>query len=129
MSRARVLVVEDEGDLRQPLAELLAGAGYEVDTAANGLDALRSARSAPPDVIVLDLMMPVMNGWEFLRARGADPRLAAIPVVVTSAALGAAPDASHFMGKPFDVDVLLRLLGRLVGAGARPAAVIGEATE
>ncbi len=120
----RVLVVEDERDVRQPLAELLAGVGFDVETATNGLEALRSARALPPDVIVLDLMMPVMNGWEFLTVKRSDPRLADIPVVVMSASGHAAGmGAASHVEKPFDVEVLLHTLARLAGAppaSARP---------
>jgi CheY-like chemotaxis protein len=125
----RVLVVEDEPDVREPVAQLLAVAGFEVAAAANGLEALRLARSSPPDVIVLDLMMPVMNGWEFRRAQRADPALAAIPVVVVSASTPT-PDLgpiSH-VAKPYELPALLRALDLVAGA-REPAPLSGSADE
>jgi CheY-like chemotaxis protein len=82
---ARVLIIEDDPDLRETLAELLRLNGYSVQTAANGQDALQSLRGNDlPRLILLDLMMPVMNGWEFRDALAKDPRLAQVPVVVLS---------------------------------------------
>src|SRR5512142_2938239 len=97
----RVLIVEDDVDIRETLGELLATAGYETAGAANGLDGLAAARRAPPDLIVLDLMMPVMDGWEFRSAQRRDPALASIPVIVISAsAPAAAIDADTYLEKP-----------------------------
>jgi CheY-like chemotaxis protein len=109
MRRVRqVLVVEDDDDIRELLAALLMDAGYEVQTASNGLEALRAALASPPDVIVLDLMMPVMNGWEFLRAQGSDPRLARIPVVAVSASFPSDEvDVSARVAKPYELRTLL----------------------
>lgn len=78
----RVLVVE--GD-RERFATLLANAGYDVQAVATGLGALRTARASPPDVIVLDLIEPVMNAWDFRCVQRADPELARVPVVALSA--------------------------------------------
>jgi CheY-like chemotaxis protein len=77
----RVLVVENDHEIREPFTTFLVDAGYEVQTASTGLDALRMARARPPDVIVLDLRMPVMNAGGFRRAQRSDPRLGRIPVV------------------------------------------------
>jgi CheY-like chemotaxis protein len=96
---ARVLIIEDDADLRETLAELLRLNGYSVQTAANGQDALQRLRSSdPPRLILLDLMMPVMNGWEFRNALANDPSLSQVPVVV----LSGAADASHAGGLPGD---------------------------
>ncbi|HEU4577928.1 MAG TPA: response regulator [Polyangiaceae bacterium] len=86
-SSSGVLVVDDDVDVREALAEILAGRGYRVSSAPNGAEALQLLRSAsnPPRVILLDLMMPVMDGYEFLDARRSDPALAAVPVVVITA--------------------------------------------
>ena len=77
----RILVVDDDPDTRNLLQLVLELEGYAVDTAANGLDALQRARQVRPDVIVLDLMMPLMDGCGFRVAQLKDPRLAAVPVV------------------------------------------------
>ena len=85
--KRRVLVVDDDPDLRDTLAEVLANAGYHVETAATGaiaLDLLERA-VALPYLILLDMMMPVMDGWAFSEAKRKVPALARIPVIVFSA--------------------------------------------
>src|SRR5689334_22102592 len=91
-----VLVVEDEADLRQLLAGVLEGDGFRAVTARNGYEALHLLRDGAvhPCLILLDLMMPGMNGWSFLRQRRADPALADVPVVIVSA-YGQNVDASQ----------------------------------
>jgi DNA-binding response OmpR family regulator len=103
-----VLVVDDETDIREAVAELLADEGYQVLDAADGEEALRKARAFHPDVVLLDLMMPGMNGWEFCAQRKGDPDLASIPVIVLSA-LGRVQgiDAAGYLQKPFELDDLL----------------------
>jgi CheY-like chemotaxis protein len=105
----RVLVVDDDPDLRQMVRTLLELEGLEVVTAADGREALQKARAQPPRVIVLDLMMPVMNGWSFRAEQLQDAALAGIPVLVTTAATEAIarPDvlrATRFFRKPLDFD-------------------------
>jgi CheY-like chemotaxis protein len=117
---ARILVVEDDIAIRQTLAELLADEGFEVACASNGAEALdHLSCSAAPSLILLDLAMPVMDGWKFRSAQREDPRLARIPTVVVSASHSAdrrcveelAPDA--FLAKPFDLDSLMSTIHRL----------------
>src|SRR5262249_28727536 len=79
---APILFVDDDDDIREAIAEGLTDNGFDVLTAANGLDAMRVLRNTHPSVILLDLMMPVMDGYEFLEERRVDPALAAIPVAV-----------------------------------------------
>src|SRR5712671_4951756 len=82
-----VMVVDDEKDPRESVCEWLAAKGYSVIAASDGAEALRQLRSDThrPDVILLDLMMPVMNGWQFREQQGRDPQLADIPVIVVTA--------------------------------------------
>jgi CheY-like chemotaxis protein len=82
-----VLVIEDDDDLREALSELLWEEGYTVSQAANGQEALLALRSGGtrPRLILVDLMMPVMDGWEFCAEQMKDPELSAIPVGVISA--------------------------------------------
>jgi CheY-like chemotaxis protein len=110
---AGVLVVDDEIDIREAVAEVLADEGYEVYAAGDGAEALRKARTVHPSLVLLDLMMPGMNGWEFRAAQASDPELKQIPVVVLSA-LGkvAGLDANGFIQKPFDLEELLSAVKR-----------------
>ena len=80
-----ILVVDDDDDIREMIAETLVLDGYRVSTAPNGSVALEQAHVNRPDLIVLDLMMPVMNGWQFLEAQREDPELVTVPVVVVTA--------------------------------------------
>lgn len=117
---ARILVVEDDSDLRRSLAEVLEDEGCEVTCARDGQDALRQlAESAAPHAILLDLTMPGMDGWTFRSRQRSDPRLAAIPTVVISAAHAsdagavAALAPAAFLSKPFDVGSLIDALKRV----------------
>ena len=108
-----ILVVDDDTELRESLALLLALKGYEVITASDGREALQTLHGGPrPCLIVLDLTMPEMDGFQFRRAQLADPALAKIPVVLCSAH-PTAPQVAQQLGviacfeKPFDVQLLL----------------------
>jgi CheY-like chemotaxis protein len=103
-----VLVVDDENDIREAMSELLAEEGYVVFGAGDGAEALKQLRDHHPAVVLLDLMMPGMNGWEFRAAQKGDPDLSTIPVIVLSA-LGrvAGLDAAGYIEKPFEVQQLL----------------------
>jgi CheY-like chemotaxis protein len=108
-----VLIVEDDEDLREMMAHLLTLEGFEAATAANGREALDYLQTSRPEVILLDLMMPVMDGWEFRRQQQADPNLAPVPVIVLSAldqARASNVDAAAFLKKPLDFDHLLDLV-------------------
>jgi CheY-like chemotaxis protein len=108
-----VLLVEDDLDLRETTALLLEDEGYQVCAVQNGREALNQLLDGPlPGVILLDMLMPVMNGWEFRAQQQRDPRLAAIPVVVVTASRdhlpsSLFPDGSAVLRKPFDLDDLL----------------------
>jgi CheY-like chemotaxis protein len=97
-----IMVVEDDLDLRDTLADLLSLEGYAVVTAVDGRTALDWLRNGGPEphVIILDLMMPGMSGWEFRRQQLADPALAHIPVIVTTA-------SSNIHTHPIDVPIVL----------------------
>ena len=115
--KGEVLVVEDDFAIRETLRELLEDEGYDVSWASNGQEALHVLSRRAPRVILLDLMMPVMDGWEFRHAQRQDPALASIPVVVISAdhALEhkvAAMAVDGWLAKPFELDALLTTLRR-----------------
>jgi CheY-like chemotaxis protein len=113
-SHCPVLIVEDDDDLREMMAHMLTIEGFEAATVANGREALDYLQNAElPRVILLDLMMPVMDGWEFRRQQKADPDIAPVPVIVLSAldqGRASTVDASAFLKKPLDFDRLLELV-------------------
>jgi CheY-like chemotaxis protein len=108
----RVMVVDDDEDWRDAVVAFLAEYGFDPTGFANGRDALVALRrrAERPAVILLDLEMPVMTGWEFRREQLSDPGLAAIPVVVASAADPRAIDADAFLAKPYESEELCRVL-------------------
>lgn len=117
----KILVVEDDADIREVLADLYGGLGYETATAGDGREALARVRASHPDLVVLDLMMPVMSGWEFMDAWRRDPELAGelahAHVVAFTAAGGAPPEGvQEVVRKPGDLDVLAALAQRHLGA-------------
>lgn len=115
-----VLVVEDDGLIREALAELLELEDYKVHTAANGREALDWLLAhRPPRLIVTDLMMPVMDGWELLEHLREHEHLADVPVVVTTANTDAPPEpALEVLEKPYELDELLDAVRHCEEAGA-----------
>jgi CheY-like chemotaxis protein len=102
-----ILIVEDNPEIRETVAEILRLEGYDVYPVPDGKQALRMLRHVPsPTLILLDMMMPVMSGWEFLEAQHADAKFAHLPVVVMSALK--APQALHSESEPLDVRGYLR---------------------
>jgi CheY-like chemotaxis protein len=121
---AYVLLIEDDADLRESLAEVLANKGYEVKTAIHGEAALEALREGDlPSVILLDLMMPVMNGWEFRLQQLSDPRLAAIPTVIMSAVASQAGNmgAVATLSKPVNLPALVSVLDDSGGVARAPS--------
>jgi CheY-like chemotaxis protein len=123
MAATRILLVEDDSGIRESVAEVLELEGYQVSAVSNGSDALEwLAREVPPDVLLVDLVMPVMSGGELLARLKADPRLAGVPSILMTAAIPSAqspiPAADATLPKPFDLDALLEVVGRLSRARA-----------
>jgi DNA-binding response OmpR family regulator len=109
-----ILVVDDEADILNFLELVLKERGYDVLTAAGGQQALAEAREHLPDLVLLDIMMPQMDGWEVLRLLRVDPRTAAIPVAMISARTdakdrvqGLQEGALDYICKPFSLEDLL----------------------
>lgn len=122
---SRILVVDDDAGIRDMLTQVLEDEGYGVTTAADGQIALSQLRqgSSPPCLILLDLMMPVMNGVQFRSEQQQDPWLASIPVVVISAHLSGRQrahtvQAADYLEKPVDLPKLLDIVARYCGATA-----------
>jgi CheY-like chemotaxis protein len=118
--RCKILVVEDDDDIRDSLKELLEEEGYRVDTAANGQQALGKLQEQElPQLILLDLMMPVMDGWQFQKELRAVPSLARLPVIVISASkFSREPlNAAAFIPKPLDAGVLLETIESFLSDG------------
>ena len=118
----RVLVVDDDEIIRGFVSEALQDEGYEIRTAANGRHALDVLREWKPNLIVLNLMMPEMDGWTFRAEQRKLPEAADVPVVVLSAvrdlrAQAAALGAASVLGKPFELDDLLQTVSRFAAAG------------
>lgn len=117
MGRARILIAEDEANIVESLSYILQRADFEVDVASDGLDALDRLRRSRFSALILDIMMPEMNGFDVLRAVRADRELAGLPVIVLTAK-GQARDrkvaeeigATAFITKPFsNADVVERV--------------------
>jgi len=119
-----VLVVEDDPGVREGLVAVIAGEGYEVDSCQDGRAALDHllAADALPSVIVLDFLMPGMDGWMFLRERAKDPRLRRIPVLGMSASphlvsqQHAPSGVDEFLRKPFTVEAVLSFIQKHLGS-------------
>jgi CheY-like chemotaxis protein len=126
--RRRLLLVEDEAAIRDSLGEALQEEGFEVVAATNGREALDILRNSPrPSAILLDLMMPVMDGWDFRREQLNDPSLRDIPVLVVSASGFSAETVRIQFGdvqlirKPVHYFELIEALGRMCGPAASAA--------
>lgn len=116
-----ILVVDDDLDLRESMQEILEMEGYSVATAANGRLALELLRQGErPDLILLDLMMPVMNGAQFLGALRADADLKDLPVLLVTAFADRARDlpAEHVLEKPLDFPAFLALISAFTRGGS-----------
>ena len=117
-----ILLVEDNDDIREAVAELLRDSGYAVSEAENGLCALDRLREMDEDpcLLLLDLMMPVMSGVELLHVLHKNQRLGSVPVIVVSAGGSSAdvPEANKFLHKPVDPEALLRMVDELCRDGA-----------
>jgi DNA-binding response OmpR family regulator len=125
---AGILLVEDDRDVRDAIAEVLEEEGYQVARARTGVDALEQLGKSQrlPAAIVLDLMMPLMDGWEFWSLQQSHYEWASIPVVVISADTNAKDKSSALrpiacLRKPLDIDELLAILTRLTSASGGPA--------
>ena len=121
-----ILLVDDEFGLSETLKEFLEDAGYAAECAGNGKVALEMMAKQPPDLVVSDMMMPIMDGYSMLQTMRAVPALKSIPVILTSAARqrvvlsrDALLEFSGFLHKPFKLNEFLGLVVKLIGAGSK----------
>jgi PAS domain S-box-containing protein len=115
--RRSVLIVDDVASNRAPLADLLGALGFDVTEAENGAQALARAQAARPDLVLMDLAMPVMDGVEAIRRMRALPELARLPIIMLSANTepSQASGADLFLPKPVEQETLLQQIGTLLG--------------
>jgi DNA-binding response OmpR family regulator len=126
-ARARILVVDDDASIVDFTATALGSAAYDVACARTGIEALRLARLERFDLVLLDINMPEMDGWETLRLLKADEAIPELPVIMFSVknesrdkVHGLQEGAADYLTKPFGVDELLSRVRRLLGRGAGP---------
>jgi CheY-like chemotaxis protein len=114
--KPRILVVDDDPDVVDAMVDTLASEGYRVATASDGKVALETMGSHRFDLVILDLMMPVMNGWEFLEHKLRDERLKHVPVLLATASDASGPSKLErvvgVMRKPLDAGRLLGLVAQ-----------------
>jgi CheY-like chemotaxis protein len=127
----KVLVIDDDAWVRQALADALRQEGYEVVLARDGVDGLAKLQSTRPDVILLDVMMPGMDGWHFLSARLRDPDIVEIPVILMTAHAAAAlagkqAGAVKVIAKPFQLDELLDTIEQTIARSRAEAPVVAH---
>ena len=120
-----VLVVDDEALIAMALEAALQDAGYQVTTAANGRQGLERLAEAQVDIVLLDMMMPVMNGPAMLGAMAADPALSGIPVIILSSLPEAtvraqADGVAAILRKPYTAGEVLRAIGQVLGEADQP---------
>jgi len=124
-----ILLIEDDLDTREALDDLLSDAGYEVIPATSGKQAIEyllADPDRPPDAVVLDLMLPLVSGWQVLELIRSDPRLAAVPVIVTTGvSADRPPGATVVLKKPIDSASFVGEIDRLTAGVQRqhPASV------
>ncbi|MBC8133265.1 MAG: response regulator [Deltaproteobacteria bacterium] len=135
MPAPEILLVEDDRDIREAMAEVLEQEGYVVSLAKTGLDAVQHLETcrALPAAILLDLMMPIMDGWEFSSVKQGNPQWATVPIVIVSADAnvsekGQAVRAVAHLRKPIDIDQLLGILLTVVTPPAPPPPSLAEGT-
>ncbi len=117
-----VMLVDDDDDVREVLRDFVEDLGYRPVVAANGQEALDVIRGLdePPCVILLDLMMPVMDGWQFLERVGADAELSGIPILISTSAPDRAPRGQKVLAKPVDLEDFMAELKNLCGPATGP---------
>ena len=122
MAHEKILLADDEEDIKTVVKLFLESKGYEVTTAFDGLDTLEKAKSEKPDLILLDIMMPLIDGFEVCKRLKSDETTASIPIVMLSAASkldsvrkGIDMGAADYIVKPFDPSKLENVISKILG--------------
>ena len=114
-----VLVVDDEFDLSNTLRAILEGEGYHVETSADGRDALERLKASPPDLVLMDVMMPLLSGLEVLQVMRRTPGLDGVPVILMSVITPSVKRSDYewqaFLKKPFTLQSLVKTVHQLIG--------------
>jgi CheY-like chemotaxis protein len=114
-----VLVVDDEFDLANTLRAILEGEGYHVETSADGRDALERLNATPPDLVLMDVMMPLLSGLEVLQVMRRTPGLNGVPVILMSVITPSVKRSDYewqaFLKKPFTLQSLVKTVHQLIG--------------
>lgn len=110
MNQFRLLVVDDDRETREALRTALEDEGYTVAVAANGAEAMAKLEERPPRLVLLDLVMPIVDGWEVLDRMRANPALAGVPVCVCTALEPPPAQADFVLRKPFGVDAVMEVV-------------------
>jgi len=128
--RARILVAEDDRATRRAIVKALSRQGYEVEAVDNGNDADREIRQSPPDLVLLDVMLPGKNGLDICTFMKSDSTLKSIPVIILTCLTADSPEndgywrertaADDFLSKPFPVSELVRRVDRLLASRGAP---------
>lgn len=127
---ANILIVEDDLDLVALLSSVLTQSGYTTRAAVTGTEALKCARRTPPDLVLLDLILPELNGFDVCTALRLDPATATIPIIMMTGVPGEIPrlagietGADAYLNKPFSIDGLVALVHDLLhGTRSSPTA-------
>jgi DNA-binding response OmpR family regulator len=128
--KAKILIVDDDLDLVELLRLVLTESGYATQAAVTGAEALKKARRMPPDLVLLDLILPDLNGFNVCTALRLDPATATIPIIMMTVVPGEIPrlagietGADAYLNKPFSIDGLVALVNDLFhGTGSSPTA-------
>lgn len=117
----KILVAEDSKDIRQLLGEILSDEGYQVFYAENGLEAIERVLEVTPHLILMDLSLPELNGWEVVENLRSKPTFQATPIIAVTAHASAADRSralaigcTSYLSKPFDIEALLKLVAELI---------------
>ena len=120
MTEKRILIVDEDSLSLQEIASLLGKNGFDIITATDGLTGLKRARSEEPDAVLLDAMLPVVNGYQVCRLYKFDDRFRSVPLVLMSVkgteedkALSGEIGADYYLTKPVDPDELMRIINKI----------------